>query len=109
MWPILLTVVLLGGDVTSRGGAGRSASIRLTVTAYSYSVSYPSVSCGGSWSLNRTGSGTANFTEHITSGTDKCVDGGSVTVGDLGQGRMQYPWSSSNDSATATLTRRSPQ
>jgi hypothetical protein len=89
-----------------QAGVNTSYTMRLTVTTYSYLVSYPSVPCSGSWSLNRTGSGTANFTERITSGQDKCVDGGSVTVGDLGQNRMQYRWSSSNDSATATLSKK---
>ena len=82
-----------------------SWSMRLVVSGNSYSISFPSLSCGGYWSLNRSGSGTANFTERITSGKDKCVDGGSVTVGNLGQNRMQYRWASSDDSATATLTK----
>lgn len=89
-----------------QAGTKSSWSMRLVVSGDSFSISYPSLSCSGYWSLNRTGPGTANFTEHITRGADKCVDGGSVTVGNFGQSRMQFRWSSSDDSATATLTRK---
>jgi hypothetical protein len=88
-----------------QSGTKSSWAMRLVVTASSYSIQYPSLSCGGYWSLNQTGSGTASFTEHITSGKDKCVDGGSVTVGKLGQNQMQFRWSGNGDTATATLTK----
>jgi hypothetical protein len=87
-------------------GDKSSWSMRLTVRAGSYSIEYPSLGCGGYWSLQNTGSGVASFVERITFGRDKCVDGGNVTIGNLGGGRMQFRWSSPEDTASATLTRQ---
>lgn len=86
--------------------AKSSWSMRLTVSGNSYSIAYPSLGCGGYWSVQSTGNGVASFVEHITYGTDKCIGNGNVTVGNLGGKRMQYHWSSPQDVATATLTRQ---
>lgn len=85
--------------------AKSSWTMRLVIRQDNYSIEYPSLSCGGYWTLNNTGQGVASFSEHITYGKDKCIDGGSVTIGDLGGGHMQYRWSSSDDTATGNLTR----
>src|SRR5215469_893031 len=70
--------------------------IHLTVTrAGSYHVSYPSLHCGGYWSLNRTSKRVATFREHITSG--KCVDGTvTITAASIGPNgtprKLDYEW-----------------
>ena len=82
-----------------------SWAMRLTVSGSSFSIAYPSLNCGGYWSLQNTGAGVASFIETITYGTDKCANGGAVTVGRLDAGRMQFRWASPEATASATLTR----
>jgi hypothetical protein len=52
-----------------------------------FKVDYPSLGCGGSWSLISARpagyGGTAQFMETITYGQGKCVTGGAITVGAL--------------------------
>jgi hypothetical protein len=89
----------------SQSNSSGSWSMQLSVAGSSYSISYPSLGCGGYWSLNNTGQGVASFVEHITYGRDKCVDGGAVTVGRLSASQMQFRWAGQGIQANATLTR----
>lgn len=89
-----------------QSNSSSSWSMQLTVSGNSYSIAYPSLGCGGTWSLNNTGAGVANFIEHISYGRDKCIDGGAVTVGRLSASQMQFRWEGQGVTAGATLVRR---
>ena len=106
--------------IGSQSGTGSSWSIQLTVQqqgagGYTYKIDYPSLSCGGYWTLDSAGRNTAGFTEHITYGREKCVDLGTISV-DLPEGggidieKMAFHWTGTQpngnvDNAGATLTR----
>lgn len=77
--------------------------IRLVAGPNSYSVSYPSLGCGGYWSLIQAGAETASFTEHINYGKDRCVDNVFVTVKKLSMNQLECRWSSPAAKATLTL------
>jgi len=99
------------GTWTGIGQQSNSTSwtIRLTVSGNSYKIEYPSLSCGGHWSLTRQAQFTASFIEHITYGRDKCIDGGEVTVGcsrgcaGTAKPEMLYHWTGSGQAANARL------
>jgi hypothetical protein len=103
---------LLSGTWNGSGhqqGTGSDWSIRLIVTVdndnASFKISYPSLKCGGYWTLQREFERSATFIEHITFGTDKCVDGGTVTVALGGANNLAYQWIGGDDSAAGQLTR----
>ena len=79
-----------------------SWSIELSVSGNSYSIKYPSLTCGGSWSLNGRESDSATFTEHITFGRNKCIDGGSITIRRIDTNQVKYTWVGGNPRQTAT-------
>ncbi|HUO94411.1 MAG TPA: hypothetical protein VMU22_15905 [Rhizomicrobium sp.] len=104
----------------SQSGTGSSWAMHLTVTeqgpnSYSYAIDYPSLGCGGNWTFNAGNGNTGSFTEHITYGRDKCVDGGMVTVGAMSTpsgaiNQMMFRWqgtqpNGSTDYAQGSLTR----
>jgi eukaryotic-like serine/threonine-protein kinase len=134
LWIVLVGMgLLLGGPVaaeaqdqtywmegTWNGSAHQNRTnsdwtIHLVVTrqsndSHSYWVSYPSLSCGGYWTLNQAGNHVASFTEHITTGRKRCVDGGTISVGDWGEtdnlrSRMRFHWTGPGDLAAGTLIR----
>ena len=104
---------LLSGTWNGSGhqqGTQSNWSIRLNVTVDNdnaqFKISYPSLKCGGSWTLQREFERSATFIEHITFGTDKCIDGGTVTVALGATGNtLAYQWIGGGDSATGQLTR----
>lgn len=53
--------------------SGSSWTIRLTVTDENFSIEYPSLSCGGSWTLLSDAPYAATFFEDITFGSN-CID-----------------------------------
>ncbi len=107
--------------IGSQSGTGSSWSIQLTVQqqgtgGYSYKIDYPSLNCGGYWTLTTVGRNSAGFTEHIVYGREKCVDLGTISVGvPESQGgidveKMAFHWTGTQpngnvDNAGATLTR----
>lgn len=93
------------GSAHQPGGDPSNWDIRLTVRGSSYFVSYPTLGCSGSWSLQASDTGVASFIETISSGQDKCVGTVQVTVGRLGPTRMQVRFAWSEGTANATLTR----
>jgi hypothetical protein len=83
-----------------------SWNIRLSVHSGIYSINYPSLSCGGYWTLSDSSAGAASFVEHITSDPEKhCIDGGTISIGKLDANRIQYHWGLGSDQAGATLTK----
>jgi hypothetical protein len=112
--PVPNIAYLLSGTWNGSGhqqGTQSDWSIRLNVIVDNdtaqFKISYPSLKCGGTWTLQREFSRSASFIEHITFGTDKCVDGGTVTVALGATGTtMAYQWIGGGDSATGSLTRQ---
>jgi hypothetical protein len=89
---------------------GHTWSIRLVAKVdhgrASFKISYPSLKCGGHWTLVKDTDTQATFVEHITFGKHECVDGGSVTVGLSGANTLRYHWKGGNgDAASGKLTR----
>jgi hypothetical protein len=102
----------------SQQQTGSSWAIALTVSetgmqSYAYQIDYPSLGCGGYWTFNTGNGNTGSFTEHITYGREKCVDGGTISVGAVGDGhitQMAYHWMGTQpngdaDNAGGTLMR----
>ena len=81
------------GMWTGQGSQSDGSSWSMKLTVYGsggpqmFKIDYPSLGCGGSWTLISAQSsgvgGTAQLTESITYGRGKCVDGGTITVGSL--------------------------
>lgn len=86
-----------------------SWTLKLTAQDNSYSIEYPSLSCGGNWYLVSQDSRTARFKERITYGADKCVDNGNVLIEriDPSQVAFRYTLPDSTDVvASATLRKQ---
>jgi DNA-binding beta-propeller fold protein YncE len=67
------------------------------------SIDYPSFSCGGSLEFRRVDGTTFWYTEHITHGKDKCIDGGTLKVVPQGNS-LNWDWSGEGVTAAGTLT-----
>ena len=105
----------------SQTGTGSHWSMSLTVQRQganlNYKIDYPSLNCGGYWTLIDATPAKVSFTEHITYGRDKCVDLGAVTIAEFDKapdspvvGRMAFRWvgtqpNEQSDYADAVLTR----
>lgn len=85
-----------------------SWSIRLIVKSLvqSYIIQYPSLKCGGHWTQTSLTPTSATFTEQITYGVDKCVNGGSVTLRKLSATQAQFDYAGGDATASGTLTRK---
>ncbi|NUM80703.1 hypothetical protein HUU42_07825 [bacterium] len=46
----------------------------------SFSIAYPSLGCGGNWSLSSIDANKIEFFETITYGKTQCVEGGTIVV-----------------------------
>ncbi len=59
-----------------------------------YIIDYPSVGCGGNWTLIKSNKGTFVFRETIEEGIDICTNGGKVVleVQDPGHMKFYYYW-----------------
>ena len=55
-------------------------AMRLTVKGRRYAVEYPSLECSGRWRLLSLSRGRAVFRETITTGAERCAQGGRVFV-----------------------------
>lgn len=72
---------------------GSAWSIELSVDAAdNYSISYPSLSCGGTLALIEDAEGSARFREVITYGKGKCVDNGVVKLVRETPSRLAFLW-----------------
>ena len=91
-WPMKLTI-------------RRSKSGRRT-----FSIDYPSLSCGGHWRLLSLSEAAANFREILDHGQDKCSDKGVVLVERKGA-QLIFLYSNQGSreiTASAVLNRRKP-
>lgn len=84
-------------------------AMKLTATRGGYAVEYPSLGCSGRWRLLRLSRTRAVFRETITTGAEKCSQGGRVVLQRLNRRQLGY-WYSHRGSAayvaSAILNRR---
>jgi hypothetical protein len=78
VWEGEATQIVAGGSGAPAAETGHW-TIRLTVQKGKYTVDYPSVSCGGKWTLLEKGAKTLKFKEKLTYG-DRCVDNGYAVI-----------------------------
>ncbi len=86
-------------------------SVRLEVDGEVITVSYPELSCGGTWSLESTGGNTVRFREKIEYGQNKCTNNGRVAIEVRNGVEFYFMWSSEGNStpeAWATLREALP-
>lgn len=73
-----------------------------------YIIEYPSLTCGGQWTVLNVEFHKIEFVEAIKHGRDRCIDGGRVVIAYVDDQHVSYTYimSNSNDvGAFATLTR----
>ena len=74
-----------------------------------FSINYPSLSCGGHWKLISINASRARFREVLDHGQDKCSDKGNVLIQRLNRNQIVflYSYAKTRDiSASAVLNRR---
>jgi len=107
---LLLTLTAQGETLTGHWSGTvtqskpvESFAVEMTVNGSSGSIVYRSLGCGGSLEFLR-GDGT-NFwyREHITSGVDKCIDGGLIQVSMNGSS-LSFNWSGSGVTVNGTIS-----
>jgi hypothetical protein len=90
---------------TGQQSGGQSWAMRLTVSANSYIIEYPSLGCRGVWNLVDINSKKARFVERVSS-SRSCADFGNVSVERINDEQIKFSYSMSNTNiiiATATL------
>lgn len=82
-------------------------TMRLTAQADSYSIEYPSLSCGGRWYLVGKETNRLRFKEKIEYGLDSCVDNGNVLIERIDGYQVAFRYSYGNsDAVVASATLR---
>ena len=101
------------GEVFQPGYGSWSVSLNVAKDTVSNQVAgevaYPSLNCGGSWTLKGAEDNKFNFTEQITYGTNNCVVTSDVSVTYNQDGSLSYDWQYYGSSATGTLYRAKPK
>ena len=89
---------------------GNHWRIRVNSRAYGYFIDYPSLVCGGVWTLLKTTDIRLVFKETLTYGIESCIDRGEIAINKVAENKMSYFWSSSQSKITAVgdLTRKLP-
>jgi hypothetical protein len=94
------------GIVSQPGSKSGTYPMRMTLNSASGgSIDYPSLGCGGSLS----GGGSAGdytYTERITYGRERCIDGGTIHLVLSGE-QAYWEWTGSGEFASARLRRTS--
>jgi hypothetical protein len=86
-------------------------TMRLTVGRRSFSIDYPSLSCGGRWKLIAIDGFRARFKERLDRGQDKCTDNGNVVIQRLSKRQVLFLYSNAGKrevTASAVLQRKPP-
>lgn len=89
--------------------ANTSWTIKLTVQNSTYFIEYPSLSCGGNWTLINQSVNTVEFKEKITYGGDHCTDDGNVIIERISDTQVRVKFFEPNSSviiAGTTLNKR---
>jgi hypothetical protein len=68
-------------------------AMRLSVKGRTYTVDYPSLECGGTWTLLSLSRSRAVFRETITRGAERCAPRGRVVVERLNSRQLGYRYS----------------
>ncbi len=86
---------------------GSSWEMQLTLGPAQGIVSYPSLSCGGTWTYSEVGSARFSGVETIDFGLENCIESGSVYLQPYGENQLLYMWcgEESGVSAVAVLER----
>ena len=73
-----------------------------------YSITYPSLSCGGGWVLEDFDATRAGFREDIKSGEDNCYDNSLVVVTAINDRHITITWFAPDDQlmAWSTVTKK---
>jgi hypothetical protein len=100
------------GRVTQYGPGDTTARYRLRMKVTKTeqgvragSISYPGLRCAGELQLSRASGQHYVFRERITSGRNRCYDGGRITATVSG-GSMSWRWVGSNNEVLGKLSRR---
>jgi hypothetical protein len=82
-------------------------SVKLTAAQNSYSIEYPSLRCGGKWTLIEMGEGKAKFKEVITRGAERCSSDGDISIEKISDHQISYKYTLPviGEVATATLNK----
>lgn len=67
-------------------------SVNVNIENNNYTVSYPSLSCGGVLTLLNSTKTQAKFRENITYGKSKCVDNGILILAIKSNNKADYKW-----------------
>ncbi|MEM7436171.1 MAG: hypothetical protein AAF436_13520 [Myxococcota bacterium] len=65
-------------------------TIRATIGAEEQTVEYPSLGCGGTWTLLEAGGGDYFFSEDITFGESACIDDGLVELSTISENQLEF-------------------
>ncbi|MEM7137736.1 MAG: hypothetical protein AAF500_14225 [Myxococcota bacterium] len=65
-------------------------TIRATIGVEEQTVEYPSLGCGGTWTLLEAGGGDYLFSEDITFGESACIDDGLVELVTISNDELEY-------------------
>ena len=75
-----------------------------------YSISYPSLKCGGSWAVRRWKRNRALFTERLSYGQEQCQNNGRVVIERLNNNQLMFIYRNPGDreaTSSAILNRKS--
>jgi formylglycine-generating enzyme required for sulfatase activity/uncharacterized protein YjbI with pentapeptide repeats len=75
--------------------------IRFTARDSAYLVEYPSLSCGGKWTLVELGASLAKFKEQLTHGAGGCMDNGDVIIERKSDAQLVFKYFLSNSNTVA--------
>ncbi|APW66018.1 hypothetical protein LPB137_09210 [Poseidonibacter parvus] len=67
-------------------------SVKVNIENNNYTVSYPSLNCGGILTLLDSSKTQVKFRENITYGRSKCVDNGILTLSTTSNNNAEYKW-----------------
>ena len=84
-------------------------TVRLTAENHRYVIEYPSLRCGGKWTLIEMGENKAKFREVIDRGLERCSSGGDILIERIGEDQISYTYTLPvvGEVATATLKKAS--
>jgi hypothetical protein len=87
---------------------GSHWSIRVNSRPNGYFIDYPSLVCGGVWTLLKATESSLVFKETLTYGIERCVDHGEIIIHKVAEDKASYAWSSKKSKLTAAgdLTRK---
>ena len=84
-------------------------TIKLTARNNTYLIEYPSLTCGGKWTLVNKSSSVVEFKEKITYGVGRCYDDGNVIIEKIKDSQITVKFFEPNSSiviASTTLNKR---